>query len=149
MVEIAESLKRISELMEPAAPAMPLETPAAAAGQVQGLQKRVKLLVAALVMLVAAGGLAWFYLDRERRDAESTLQTYANRYAHSVGFVLVDYWLESGGATIFRNAAEGTAFLVDREGYLLTSRHVVCPWLEDPRFSGAVHTHGSQSLMWL
>jgi len=138
MVEIAESLRRISELAEPAAPTMPLETSAPAAGQVQGLQKRVRLLAAALVLLVAAGGLAWFYLDRERRDAESTLQTYANRYARSVGFVLVDYWLESEGTTFFRNVAEGTAFLVDREGYLLTSRHVVCPWLEDPRFSGAV-----------
>jgi S1-C subfamily serine protease len=137
MVEIAESLRRISQPMEPAAPAMPFEAPVPAAGLVQWLQKRVRLL-AVVVLLVVAGGLAWFYLDRDRRDAESTLETFANRYARSVGFVLVDYWLESEGETVFRNVAEGTAFLVDSEGYLLTSRHVVCPWLEDPRFSGAI-----------
>jgi hypothetical protein len=31
----------------------------------------------------------------------------------------------------YRNLAEGTAFLVDSDGYLITGRHVVCPWLED------------------
>jgi tetratricopeptide (TPR) repeat protein len=32
---------------------------------------------------------------------------------------------------VYRNASEGTAFLVDEQGHLLTSRHVACPWLED------------------
>jgi len=137
MSEIAESLRRIKDLPQPPAPVIPLEAAAAPGGLVQRLQKRVRLLAAAVAVIIAAGVLAWFYLDRERRDAESSLETYANRYARSVGFVLVDYWLESEGTIIFRNVAEGTAFLVDREGYLLTSRHVVCPWLEDPRFGGA------------
>ena len=138
MTEIAESLKRIKELPEQPLPASPPVAPAPPTPLVQRLQKRVRLLAAAVAVIIAAGVLAWFYLDRERRDTESSLETYANRYARSVGFVLVDYWLESEGTTIFRNVAEGTAFLVDREGYLLTSRHVVCPWLEDPRFGGAV-----------
>jgi S1-C subfamily serine protease len=138
MSEIAESLRRIKELPEPPESAEPPQAPAPSAGLVQRLQKRVRMLAAVVAVVVAAGVLAWFYLDRERRDAESALETYANRYARSVGFVLVDYWLESDGATVFRNVAEGTAFLVDREGYLLTSRHVVCPWLEDPRFGGFV-----------
>ena len=47
---------------------------------------------------------------------------------------------------MFRNVAEGTAFLVDRDGYLLTSRHVVCPWLEDPRFQGVVQYVRSRAL---
>jgi S1-C subfamily serine protease len=138
MSEIAESLRRIQELPEEPEPAKPPEAAAPPAGLVQRLQKRVRLLAAAVFVIIAAGVLGWFYLDRESRDAESTLETYANRYARSVGFVLVDYWLESEGTIIFRNVAEGTAFLVDREGYLLTSRHVVCPWLEDPGFGGVV-----------
>jgi S1-C subfamily serine protease len=138
MTEIAESLKRIKELPELPLPASPPVASAPPTPLVQRLQKRVRLLAAAVAVIIATGVLAWLYLDRERRDTESTLETYANRYARSVGFVLVDYWLESEGTIIFRNVAEGTAFLVDREGYLLTSRHVVCPWLEDPRFGGAV-----------
>lgn len=138
MSEIAESLRRIKELPEPPAAIERADAGAMPVGLIQRLQKRVRLLAAAVAVIMAAGLLAWFFLERERRDAESTLEAYANRYARSVGFVLVDYWLESGGTVVFRNVAEGTAFLVDREGYLLTSRHVVCPWLEDPRFAGAV-----------
>ncbi len=138
MSEIAESLRRIKELPEQPVPTEHAEAAAMPGGLIQRLQKRVRLLAAAVAVIIAAGLLALFYLDRERRDAESTLETYANRYARSVGFVLVDYWLESEGTIVFRNVAEGTAFLVDRKGYLLTSRHVVCPWLEDPRFAGAV-----------
>jgi S1-C subfamily serine protease len=137
MAEIAESLKRIKERAKQPLPEKPPEGAAVPTRLVQRLQQRVSLLAAAIVMIVAGGVLAWFYLDRYR-DVESILEAHANRYAHSVGFVLVDYWLESDGATVFRNVAEGTAFLVDRDGFLLTSRHVVCPWLEDPRFSGFV-----------
>ena len=148
MAEIAESLQRIEELPElAAAPAEPpAPAPAPPAGLVRRLQQRVRLLAAAVAVIVAVGVLSWFTLDRDRRDAESTLEGYANRYARSVGFVLVDYWLESDGARVFRNVAEGTAFLVDRDGYLLTSRHVVCPWLEDPRFLGVVQYARSRAL---
>jgi S1-C subfamily serine protease len=148
MAEIAESLARIEELpglaaapVEPAAPA-----PAPPAGLVRRLQQRVRLLAAAVAVIVVAGVLSWFTLDRDRRDAESTLEGFANRYARAVGFLLVDYWLESDGAKVFRNVAEGTAFLVDREGYLLTSRHVVCPWLEDPGFRAVAQYARSRAL---
>jgi hypothetical protein len=50
-----------------------------------------------------------------------------------VAFVLVEYWLESDATVHYRNRVEGTAFLVDSDGYLLTNRHVACPWLEDNR----------------
>jgi S1-C subfamily serine protease len=139
MAEISESLRRIEQIPEsPPAPELPPEAAPPPGGLIRRLQKRVRLLAGALVLLIAAGMLAWFYLERERRDTESALESYANRYAPAVGFVLVEYWLEADGTRVFRNVAEGTAFLVDREGYLLTSRHVVCPWLEDPRFAGAV-----------
>jgi len=139
MAEIAESLKRIEHISE-SMPALekPLEAAAQPSGLIRGLQKRVRLLATALALLVAVGVLAWFYLDRERRDTEGVLESYANQYAPAVAFILVEYWLEADGSRVFRNVAEGTAFLVDREGYLLTSRHVVCPWLEDPQFAGAV-----------
>ena len=50
-----------------------------------------------------------------------------------MAFVLAEYWLSAGENEIYRNQTEGTAFLVDRAGYLLTNRHVACPWLEDPK----------------
>jgi S1-C subfamily serine protease len=84
----------------------------------------------AILMVAVIAPIAW-YIGRQHRDVESILEGYADRYARSVAFVLSDYWLEADGERIYHNASEGTAFLVDREGYLLTSRHVVCPWLED------------------
>lgn len=132
MAEVAASLARGKE--RPAADAF-----AAPARQVRRLQRRIRALALVVSVLIIAGLAAWFYLDRPRRDAEGLLEGYANLYARSVGFVLVDYSLEAEGRAVYRNVAEGTAFLVDREGFLLTSRHVVCPWLEDPRFEGAVH----------
>jgi S1-C subfamily serine protease len=138
MDEVAASLARIRELYS-RGPAPPPESAAAPPARlIQRLQMRVSALAVLVAVLVVAGLLAWFYLDRPRRDTESLLEGFANQYARSVGFVLVDYALEAEGQTVFRNVAEGTAFLVDREGYLLTSRHVVCPWLEDPRFDGAL-----------
>ena len=50
----------------------------------------------------------------------------------------MEYWLEADGRRVYRNVTEGTAFLVDREGYLVTSRHLACPWLEDPHFVATV-----------
>ncbi len=138
MAEIAASLARINAT--PAAPAeVPSEEEAAPPErQVRRLQSRIRALAAVVAVLVVAALSAWFYLDRPRRDTESLLEGYANHYARSVGFVLVDYALEADGQRVYRNLAEGTAFLVDREGFLLTSRHVVCPWLEDPQFGVAV-----------
>jgi S1-C subfamily serine protease len=138
MAEIADSLARIQRAMESSV-ALPPPGPAAPPiGPIPGLQKRIRWLAAAVALLVAAGGLTWIYLAREGRDTEGLLEGYANRYASAVAFVLADYWIQvADGTKVYRNVAEGTAFLADREGYLLTSRHVVCPWLEDPRFAGA------------
>ncbi len=139
MAEVAASLSRVrdnlrlaAESPPPAPDAMPPER------HVRRLQSRIRALAVVVSLLVVAGLAAWFYLDRPQPETESLLEGYANRYSRAVGFVLVDYALESEGRKIYRNVAEGTAFLVDREGFLLTSRHVVCPWLEDPRFDGAL-----------
>ncbi len=66
-------------------------------------------------------------------EGKPDLAAYANQNAGSVAFVLVEYWLESDEKIYYRNRTEGTAFLADPEGYLLTNRHVACPWLEDGR----------------
>jgi len=137
MAEIATSLKRIEGLPESSEPGEPPQTAAASSGPIQAVQKRIRWLATAVALIVAAGVLAWFYLDRGHRDTEGLLEGYANQYAPAVAFVLADYWLQTAdGSKLYRNVAEGTAFLVDRAGYLLTSRHVVCPWLEDPGFAG-------------
>jgi hypothetical protein len=77
------------------------------------------------------GVLAWLQFDRKKDDPSVKLEAYANKYARSVAFLATEYWLEADGGQFYHNMSEGTAFLVDSGGYLLTGRHVVCPWLED------------------
>ena len=48
-----------------------------------------------------------------------------------MAFLVTEYWLEAGDVRYYHNLTEGTAFLVDPDGYMLTGRHVACPWLED------------------
>jgi tetratricopeptide (TPR) repeat protein len=91
-----------------------------------------------MLFILLLGLFAWFQLKDLKTDQEGALEDYANRYARAVAFLLVDYWLEAEGERVYRNVAEGTAFLVDRDGYMLTSRHIACPWLEDPHFAMAV-----------
>jgi len=105
-----------------------------AGGLTRTLLRRVNIRLALVAaVLMAVGGVVWYNLGIMRQNSESALMTYANQYAGSVAFVVVDYWLQQGNRTIYRNRSEGTAFLADREGYLLTNRHVACPWLEDAR----------------
>ncbi|MDZ7580054.1 MAG: hypothetical protein U5R30_05385 [Deltaproteobacteria bacterium] len=54
-------------------------------------------------------------------EGKPDLAAYANQNAGSVAFVLVEYWLESDEKIYCRNRTEGTAFLADGEGYLLTT----------------------------
>ncbi|MEJ5375491.1 MAG: trypsin-like peptidase domain-containing protein [bacterium] len=89
-------------------------------------------LVLLIVMASGLGFVAYWFLIQQGREVD-LLEKHANNYAGSIAFVLVDYRLREGEKTLYRNRAEGTAFLVDSAGYLLTSRHVACPWLEDPQ----------------
>jgi S1-C subfamily serine protease len=131
MAEIAESLAKIKageaekarQATAAAAPA-PVRT-------ITRLHKIVNLLAAAVVILIVAGVLAWFQFDRKKDDSSAGFESYANRYAQSVAFLVTEYWIEADGDQYYHNMSEGTAFLVDSNGYLMTGRHVVCPWLED------------------
>ena len=138
MAEVAVSLARIKEGL--AEMDEKREPPIAASRKltIRGLQNRISLLAILIIVLSVVGILAWFQLSQRKGDSEDRLEAYANRYSPSIAFVLVEYWLDIDNEKMYRNLAEGTAFLVDSEGYMLTSRHVVCPWLEDSNLVAAV-----------
>ncbi|MGQ9645203.1 MAG: trypsin-like peptidase domain-containing protein [Thermodesulfobacteriota bacterium] len=139
MSEITESIERIQESLRCPAVLPPQRmTLLATTKLVQSLQKRIWFLGGLTVLILLVSLFAWVQLRDRRQDVESTLESYANQYARSVAFLLAEYWLEADGKRIYRNVTEGTAFLVDKEGYLVTSRHLACPWLEDPHFASAV-----------
>jgi tetratricopeptide (TPR) repeat protein len=94
---------------------------------------RLGLTAALLTLVIAVGMMLWYHLDATRQDSETALIGYANQYAGSAAFVVVDYWLMQGDRRVYHKRAEGTAFLADDRGHLLTNRHVACPWLEDSR----------------
>jgi S1-C subfamily serine protease len=132
MAEVAETLSRVSDEELEAAEQSRLESAPAPVKQIKGLKKRMTLLVVSVLVLgLLIGGLAWYYFSFKAKDTEAILLSYANQYAGSVAFVMVDYRLLDGESVAYHNRTEGTAFLVDRNGYLLTNRHVACPWLED------------------
>jgi len=94
------------------------------------------LLPLALLLLVVSGGI-WLILHFPKNET-AVMMAYADRYNRSMAFVAVEYGLKSGGKEQFQAAASGTAFLVDARGYLLSNRHVVCPWTEDQSFYQAL-----------
>ncbi len=138
MAEVATVLGRATEreVAEEARGAG--EAPDAAVRTLRRLNLRLGLLIFLLTLLIAVGGLLWYYLGFRNRETEVVLQGYANRYAASVAFVVVDYGLELEGREVYHSRSEGTAFLADAQGYLLTNRHVACPWLADARLLRAI-----------
>lgn len=64
-------------------------------------------------------------------DPEQRAQTVLARYSHAVAFVLTESWFEIDGKRKTMSLSSGTAFLVTADGYLLSNRHVVAPWLSD------------------
>jgi S1-C subfamily serine protease len=134
MSDVAQSLARIKTGETEKAREQPPDdrrTPVAFNARLPAI---VKLLVAAVAVLMVAGVIAWFQLGRQKEDSASVLEKYANQYAPAVAFLVTEYWLEAGDVRYYHNMTEGTAFLVDPGGYMLTGRHVVCPWLEDGPF---------------
>ena len=123
----------LSALTEEDFTAVDLAAMASTPTEIKGIKKWLKRLVIVLILFVITGVAAWIYWTVREQDPETLLGIHANRYAPSMAFVLAEYWLSEGDSEIYRNQTEGTAFLVDRAGYLLTNRHVACPWLEDPR----------------
>ncbi len=142
MSEVADSLARIRKregadggLRVPEVAMAPKEEqpeiPMIAVQPTRRLAKWIGLSTALLLLLAIAVYWTFFQPGEKKEDAASALEGYANQYAPSVAFLLVEYWLEVDGEKTYHNVAEGTAFLVDKDGYMLTSRHVVCPWMED------------------
>jgi len=127
MQEVADALQRLTE--DRSGPDE-LASPATA-GEVKRLRRTVTALGTAAVLLAVVGIVFFFILDRKPADLDSTLEAHAGRYAGSVAFVLVEYGIRVEDTVVYRQVSEGTAFLADAEGYLLTNRHVACPWLED------------------
>ena len=131
MAEVSETLSRIKDEDLSAATLRRFRPNMPWVREIRGLKRRQLLVVLALVLLTAIGLASWLQFAPTLGDSESRLAGYANRYAGSVGFVLVEYWVKDHRQTYYRGRTEGTAFLVDARGYLLTNRHVACPWLTD------------------
>ncbi len=144
MAEVAVSLARIKEkpvesAEQPAAEQPQLPAAAARRLTIKGLQNRISVLAILIIILSIVGVLAWYQLSQRKTGVENRMEDYANQYSPSVAFILVEYWLDIGNEKMYRNLAEGTGFLVDSDGYMLTSRHVVCPWLEDSNLLATVY----------
>ncbi|MGD9007044.1 MAG: trypsin-like peptidase domain-containing protein [Desulfobacteraceae bacterium] len=99
--------------------------------ELAGIRQRISILAAFIIVMAFVGMIAVYYLSQKSHDSATVLAQFAQRYAPSVAFVISDYQLTDGENTFYHQRSEGTAFLVDDEGYMLTNRHVVCPWLED------------------
>ncbi len=99
--------------------------------ELASLRQRITVLALFILMVTLLGGISVYYLLQKKQDSASKLADIARRYAPSVAFVLSEYSLSAGDNILYHQRAEGTAFLVDSGGYLLTNRHVACPWLED------------------
>jgi hypothetical protein len=135
MAEVAAALAQIDDrAIRAAAERYEENTGGTARALLRRVNVRLGLMAALLTVLIAVGMVLWFHLNAtQRQDSETALIGYANQYAASVAFVVVDYWLMQGDRRVYHNRAEGTAFLADDAGHLLTNRHVACPWLEDRR----------------
>ena len=146
LTEVADALERIqqSEQSESSKNAALKES---GSGPVKRLQRNQRMLAVLVVVLCIGALLAWFARHQRPQDPATLLETYANQYAQSVGFLVAEYELKVNGLSMYEQRAEGTAFLVDPDGYLLTSRHVVCPWLEDTRLDAIVQHYSQQDLM--
>jgi len=139
MDEVAKTLSKVTEEEIEVAEERRREGPFPPAREIRGLKRRISLLIILAILAVIGLGI-WFYLSMKQDARERSLTDYANKYAGSVAFVVAEYWLTDGEQAFRRVRTEGTAFLVDAQGYLLTNRHVACPWLEDR----ALHAYMTQ-----
>ena len=131
MAQVADTLDRIAEEDLAAASHGRLRPSLSWVREIRGIKRRQLMVAAGLILLTAIGLASWLQFAPTTGGSEARLATYANRYAGSVGFVLVEYWIKDEKQIYYRGRSEGTAFLVDARGFLLTNRHVACPWLSD------------------
>ena len=138
MTDVTESLSRIKAEAQQDEARPRIQAAAAPSGIIKGIQKRIRILGTVVIVLCVVIGWSWFQLEKEKEDAGTMLEEIANQYARSVAFVMAEYWLTVDNEKMYHNVTEGTAFLVDENGYMLTNRHVACPWLEDRRLFAAI-----------
>jgi len=103
------------------------------------LKKTVFVLATIFILVLAGGVSSWYFFKTPIKDTAVLFEGYANQYSGSIAFVMVEYSLHVDEYLIYSRRVEGTAFLVDPAGYLLTNRHVVCPWLEDMSLFSAIN----------
>lgn len=130
MQEVADALKRLQDDSSGGPASASPET----AKEVKRLRRTVTVFGAVTIFLVAIGIFYYFHAYRTPADIDATLEAHAERYAGSIAFIMVQYQIRVEDMLLYRQVSEGTAFLADEEGYLLTNRHVACPWLEDEKF---------------
>ncbi|RPI79064.1 MAG: hypothetical protein EHM45_04305 [Desulfobacteraceae bacterium] len=139
MAEVADTLGHITDNQLRAAQKLTAEREATPEKTITLLKKRQRAMVMVLIFLVLGTIAGWVHLNLKKQDSGDVLEAYANQYSRSVAFVLVEYWVKTGDKIQYMQKSEGTAFLVDSGGYLLTNRHVACPWLEDNDFFMVVY----------
>jgi len=94
-------------------------------------KKVVVMLILIIAGIVTIGTISWLYINFDKNKKDVVLSNFVESYAGSIAFLMVEYWLSDTEQVVYKNRVEGTAFLVDSQGYLLTNRHVACPWLGD------------------
>lgn len=99
--------------------------------ELQWFKRTVAALILFIALIIGAGGLSWFHISSKIPKEQHAFSQFMESYASSVAFIMVEYWLSDNGQTVYKNKVEGTAFLADSSGYVLTNRHVACPWLDD------------------
>ena len=109
--------------------------------ELRWFKKIVVLLILIIAGIFAFGTLSWMYANFNKNKKEVVLSNFVESYASSVAFLMVEYWLTDAQQIIYKNTVEGTAFLVDNKGYLLTNRHVACPWLNDSKLFQVYNQH--------
>ncbi len=101
-------------------------------GELSRLKKTVFFLIFLIAGMAVFGAVSWFQFTKKDPNAPEVLSGLIDSYTGSIAFLMVEYWIaDDKEEVLYKNKVEGTAFLVDPEGYLLTNRHVACPWLED------------------
>ncbi|MFH2091004.1 MAG: trypsin-like peptidase domain-containing protein [Pseudomonadota bacterium] len=99
--------------------------------ELQWFKRVIVILIFIILGMIGFGGVSWFKLKTGLEKKDDVFSEFVESYASSVAFVMVEYWLTSAEKIIYKNNVEGTAFLADANGYILTNRHVACPWLDD------------------
>ncbi|THB81161.1 MAG: hypothetical protein D3926_03490 [Desulfobacteraceae bacterium] len=137
MHTVVKTLDRILSRLPSSAPSEPetIEKPGLIK-EVRWLRQVVILLLVSLAGIIAFTALSWFYARPDHSLKTERLSKVIESYTDSVAFLMVEYWLADDTQVVYKNKIEGTAFLVDKNGYLLTNRHVACPWLEDSDLFG-------------